>query len=350
MMNRLFESLLEFANAQNQAAWGLFGFIFCALGALVLIGALEQLVRTTRVQGRMIGVRVRNGFFYSVYRYSLPSGQVAEATADSGSGELGDRRDGRLVEFRVDPHEPTRAQVLAGPIWIAIGALVCALGVGMLRTAMSFGPAGPLTYIFVAVFVGMMGSKLVSALRPGRREPGKRSWQAIRSRLRNAGMEPIETFPVQTFDVLPIETLEKEAKRRQLMRRWAPVIVLAGIVLVGLSARSVLKVTYLEWAGIRVPGVVESLAGRGSVTFAQARFTAVSGESNLIKDSIGSSPALYRVGEPVHVLYLPEDPARALIDRGAFNWLPGAALLLAGAGLVRWGLSCRKLPGLPMIR
>jgi hypothetical protein len=51
------------------------------------------------------------------------------------------------------------------------------------------------------------------------------------------------------------------------------------------------------------------------------------------KDNVGSDPPSYRTGDKVTVLYLANEPQRAVIDRGIWN-LAISGILLLGAGLV----------------
>lgn len=63
------------------------------------------------------------------------------------------------------------------------------------------------------------------------------------------------------------------------------------------------------------------------------------------KDGVGASSPLFRKGDGVTVLYVPDDPDDAIIDRGIWNWGLSAGfgaagvllLLLCGRSLIHGG-------------
>ena len=54
------------------------------------------------------------------------------------------------------------------------------------------------------------------------------------------------------------------------------------------------------------------------------------GKKHSFKDSIGSDPPSYRIGQGVAVLYDPADPREARIDRG--RWNKAVPILIGGCG------------------
>src|SRR5271165_1588820 len=102
----MFKMLVDGIGAFNQVGL-LIGALGCAaLGAVLLGNALYWRLHAVRVQGEVIGVRQRGNMFRSVYRYTLPSGQSAEATSSEGSSSLRGRDTGAPCPLLIIPERP----------------------------------------------------------------------------------------------------------------------------------------------------------------------------------------------------------------------------------------------------
>lgn len=92
--------------------------------------------------------------------------------------------------------------------------------------------------------------------------------------------------------------------------------------------------------GIKAEGKVTGFESKDSddsiVYHAIVEFTDQSGNSVKFQDSVGSSHPSFKRGDAVSVLYLPETPSAAMVDRGIFNWVLSGGLIL-GAALFLWG-------------
>jgi hypothetical protein len=96
-------------------------------------------------------------------------------------------------------------------------------------------------------------------------------------------------------------------------------------------------------AGVRAPGVVQSLerGSSGSALYPVVRFVTDGGDTIRFRDAGGSNPSLYRIGDPVTVLYRASDTKSATIDHGLWNSLvPGLVLSFGGilCAVGVWGL------------
>jgi Protein of unknown function (DUF3592) len=122
-------------------------------------------------------------------------------------------------------------------------------------------------------------------------------------------------------------------------RRFAPVFVLFGLGLLAFGLRESHAVWRLELSGARAPGVVRSFEtarddpnSLAVVFHAVVTYTTSSGRQLSFKDQAGYTSPLYPVGEAVTVLYRPDVPSSAIIDRGVWrNWLPAVALYVLGS-------------------
>lgn len=130
-----------------------------------------------------------------------------------------------------------------------------------------------------------------------------------------------------------------DAKQRLLQKRWTPVLLLFGVILLGVGIFLGRSLVRLESGGLRAHGSVESLEWSSSQDHGAYHpvvgFTNQSGDRVHFRDPLGSNPPSFRVGDPVTVLYLAGEPRSAAIDRGWVNWLPSTLSFLFGA-LLCW--------------
>ena len=140
----------------------------------------------------------------------------------------------------------------------------------------------------------------------------------------------------------------REVKKQRVFGSLLAFFGLLFLVVGFLSGREPLR---LKYSGMPAAGTVVKLAassaGNGNGRHAVVRFAALNGDSIQFEDGVGASPPLYRVGDPVKVLYRTDSPASsAIVDRGIWNLLP--AFIFAALGLVclSLGLSMRlqRLP------
>jgi hypothetical protein len=101
---------------------------------------------------------------------------------------------------------------------------------------------------------------------------------------------------------------------------------------------------------VRAPGLVTHLeqirSSRGGYNYRPVvRFTTLNGEYIFFQDKLATKPPLYRGGEQVAVLYLPNDPqSSARIDRGWWKWLAPATLIFIGGLLLMGGRKLLRSP------
>lgn len=132
-------------------------------------------------------------------------------------------------------------------------------------------------------------------------------------------------------------------------RRAAPFLLIVGLAFLLLSFYSGQKMLRLESSGLRASGAVRSLeiANSGSRTVAfypVVEFSTAARTRIRFRDDAGSNPPPYHVGEVVPVLYLPDSPQRAIIDRGLWNALPSIAVFLLGSLLLYVSVRIFRLP------
>ena len=126
-------------------------------------------------------------------------------------------------------------------------------------------------------------------------------------------------------------------------RIWAPVYMVIGLALAGLGMKLGLDMKYTQTSGLSAPGHVINLLSEKSTAadsdymyYPVVEFTTNKGLSITFKDKVGTNPPAHKRGDSVAVIYDPEKPGKAMIDRGPMNWLP-AAISFAFGVLMLWG-------------
>ena len=158
-----------------------------------------------------------------------------------------------------------------------------------------------------------------------------------------SAIDPASITPIEKILATP-DAKQRAQAQSQGNRKMAPFVGLFAVALLAAGLYAAMDIARLEASGLRAPGAVVRLksesgsgAGSGYSYHPIVRFRTDRNATIEFKDSIGSNPPSYRVGDKVTVLYRPDDPrGHAIIDRGPlWNWaIP--ALLLLGAALLGW--------------
>jgi hypothetical protein len=134
-------------------------------------------------------------------------------------------------------------------------------------------------------------------------------------------------------------------------RHFARAFVLVGLGLLAWGVQVSGAMWRLELSGARAPGVVRSFeASRDDPNslalayHAVVTYTIAGGQRVSFKDHRGSTSPQFRVGEAVTVLYRPDLPGSAIIDRGIWNWLGAVALYVLGGVFTLLGVAAMRTP------
>jgi len=335
----MFDLFGLFANtlsAVNQVA-AFMGALACwGFGGLLVGSAVYWRLHAVRVSGEVIGVRRKGNCYNSVYRYLAPSGETCEATSIEGSGSLRGRDTGTQVPLLVIPDKPQEVQEARDHIFTVVGVVLLAVGAGIFWFAVRSWHVGPMTWVVALVFVVHLLNGLRKIVVPGDKSLRSFSLRELIARKEAAAMPASAVVRVEDMAALP-ENRARQAAQRAQLRRLAPFFLLAGLGCLALGVHQSKGLLRLESSGVRASGVVSSFStsrSNNSVTYYPVvTYTNGAGHRILFKDHTGTSPPLYRVGEAITVLYLPQVSGSAIIDRGPWNWLPSVILYLLGAGL-----------------
>jgi|SRR5579883_1967862 len=336
---------LIFGSVQAYQQIGLLvGALVCfGLGALLVGNSVYWHLRALRVSGTIIGVVDQGGTYASVYRYTSSDGSVHEARSTIGTSTATGKETGRVVPLLVSPHDPTSAQE-AGigsleMVFVVAGLLLAVAGIWMGTTAITAYPVTANTWIMAALMSVYGIWHLRRAMVPKGQSPSSpQAWRRARA-ASVAGARPIEQI------VSPADAQQTAANTAKQWKMAAPFALILAMLLIGLAVHQGITLAHLESAGLRGEGQVVGLKAEYSSSshggsysyFPVVRYRSNSNLTLEFKDSIGSNPPSYRVGDKVTVLYLPDTRrSQPMIDRGPFwNWMIPIALG-TGSALVFW--------------
>ena len=330
----------------------LVGLVFVAFGVAVVLSEARARRGAFAQQGEVIGFSTGKGggseapSYHPVVEYVGPDGRkrYLECLVGSSSplGAVGD-----AVAVLVQPEDPEKA-VLKSSLTYGVGA---ALGLMGLASCI----------VFFAVFRATPFSVVSAA--------GLVTWAAYQFR-RSTGAKPMtletwrkykdEAFRPKVFtdaNKAEIQWADPEAvrtaiaKQQKVNRIVLPILVLAGVGLLFLGVHLHKKTGEFLAKAVRAPGVVVEMATNhssdGADTYAPVVEFEHQGRKYTFKDTISSNPPSFRRGEAVGVLYDPDQPRDARIDRG--RWNKAVPILIGGFGALLcllgvWSFSRRAQP------
>jgi len=346
----MFQLIVSAMSALNQVAVFAAALVFGGMGLFLVGNAIYWRLHASRVQGEVIGVRRNGNCLNAVYRYDSPSGESFEATSTEGSDSVRGKETGRVVPLWVIPEKPHEVQERGNHLFTVLGVIFLGSGVALFWVGATAWRTGPMTWVVGGLFLLNLLRRLRRILAPGEKTLPRSGWLAVPELLKAARTaEPSPVQRVEELSSLP-EFRDRQIRARAQFARLAPFLLLSGAGSLAFGVHESHALLRLETSGVRAPGLVTSLiasrGGNGGATYHPVvAYTDQSGRRIVFRDSMGSNPPLYHVGEPVCVLYPPGEPGRAVIDRGVWNWAPSAILYVLGAALVSAGLAAWRRRG-----
>ena len=345
----MFQLVFSTLAAFKQVATFIAGLVCWGLGGLLLGNAVYWRLHAQRVQGEVIGVRRAGNCLNAVYRYVSPAGETVEATSLEGSSSTRGKETGRRVPLWVIPEKPQEVQEAGNHVFTIIGVLLLGAGVGLFWIGATVWRIGPMTWAVGALVLVHLLQKLRSIIAPKDKSLPRLPWRDLLAQMKAARAQAAAPAPVQQVEELMArpEYRVNVIRQRTQLRRFAPIMVLVGVALLGLGVRQSNILRRLESSGVRAYGVVISLRASGSGSggpsyYPVVEYTDGRGQRVVFRDSTGTNPPMYHAGEAVEVLYSPGEEARAVIDRSVWNWLPAILLFLFGGVLLAAGFAAYR--------
>jgi Protein of unknown function (DUF3592) len=339
----MFQLVSGTISAVQQLAAMLAALVCWGIGALLVGDALYWARHAVRVSGEVVGVRQRGNCLNAVYRYVSPSGETCEATSLQGSDSSQGKATGMLVPLLVMPGRPGEVQEARSHVFTIVGIALLAVGAVIFWMAVRSWRSGPMTWVVAAAFLVHIGHRAWSVFFP----PGDKAVKppGWREMLARRAVAAVPDVPVQRLEDLTARPAyqARVSVQRANARRLAPFMLAAGLGLFWLGVHQSQALIRLQASGLRTAGTVTELSrsnssNGGSTYYPVVSYTTRDGKRIVFRDSTGSSPPMYHVGEAVTVLYPPGAGSGAIIDRGIWNWLPAALIYLFGTLLTVFSL------------
>jgi hypothetical protein len=324
------------------------GLALMALGIGIIVVEVRSRRNTELVRARVIGFSVGKSAnpnmssLHTVAEYVGLDGRTYYVEASTGSSAPL-HTVGEDVAVLATPDQPERA-LLKSSLSFFLGGGIALLGLVFVVVFRATFQLNLYSAVMAAVVIGGLASKIRSSWR--KRPFTLEEWQAYKN-----GILSTRVFTEETKDQIawadPGRVVAAIEAQRKANRFAVPKLLVLGIGLLLLSYHFYGKTESFLQTAQRAPGRVVELrvtdSSDGETTYAAVvTYTDDRGTDFTFRDSLSSTPPMYAVGQNVNVLYDPEHPDKAGIDRGIWNyWLtaafgiPGAVLLMCGVHQAR---------------
>jgi hypothetical protein len=275
--------------------------------------------------------------FCPVIGYTDEQGKQHRNMANSSSSSIRGMLPGRRLKIFVDPTSPEKVMMLFD--WwfvVAIGAVIFFIGIPFIQSALKTLTFDGPTMAIAALVTGYFAYKIYSKIHPllDNRTPG--GW-----REKLAGWKKAKgTAESGESEVLSADAIaEHFATQSKQLSRARPVLILVGVALCAgggwwLQHRMDFIASAASAQGKVIRNELSSSGDSESTYHAVVEFVDAQNRQIIYRDSVGSSPPSFSVGEKVKIFYLPNDSRQAMIDRGFWNWLLPGGFSALGALLV----------------
>ncbi len=324
-------------------------FIFIAFGLAFIFFFGLMFFLGNRSSKSSTGVKKKTGFwneyYYPIYEFQSPQGERMEHIEDMGGNTFLHCMPGKEVVLLMFPGNPPKVKkasvvgIIFGLIFLMPGLFIGNVAVSQFDTS----------FVSVLIILGVIGYGVFRVYQKYMLIPEaerRKGWAMIRSG---------EAFDSDNFSVTPSNKTVSPSKGRRMTpdeirarigkqkRNTVIGAFVMALIAGGLGAGAYYaQKSMVEYStrGIKAEGKVTGFQSKDSddstVYHAIIEFNDQSGNSVKFQDSVGSSHPGFKRGDQVSVLYLPEKPTAAMVDRGIFNWTLSSGLIL-GALLFLWG-------------
>jgi Protein of unknown function (DUF3592) len=322
------------------------GLPFVVIGFLIVIWEVRARAGTIPVPATIIGFSsgARDGYYHSVAEYAGPDGvsrYVENAIGSSAPlGSVGD-----ALTVLVKASDPEKA-VIRSPLTYVLGAVIAAMGLAC--CAVFFATFRPTMFSIAgaAVVTGLAAHKVLGWKRSKRLS--LEEWREKKKEMSGRVYTNATKGEIRWMDG---EAVSTAALKQQKTNRLAiPLLLAAGVGIAVLGAYLHRNTSAFLAKALPAAGRVVDLAvnhSSHSSTWSPVVEFEVGDRRYRFKDSIGSDPPSYRRGDAVRVLYDPDQPQRARIDRG--RWNTAIPILIAAFGALLcslgvWSAAQRRRP------
>jgi len=331
----MLEDLIDIFYAREQVMLLLGALGLILLGGALIVDFVMMRLKARSYRGKICGAREQSvsstkagRVYFPVVEYTDESGLRRQAETDAGSSGLADKAPGRTVRLLVVPGRPHEARI-TGYSRLVFSGIFIASGILLGGFAAANYAVNPWTYIVGLVILGAlggMGARKLIIMKGQGGEPGPPDKDnKYKERLKEK-----QSLKFIGPEELHLRLKEQNAKTK----RWAPVAVAVALILIGVGHYLAEDLYVFLLKGKPAAGEIVGYERRRdssmeTVYYPTVEFSDPSGNVVRFMDRVGSSSPGSGGKSNVEVLYLPENPESAMIDRGMGNWAaPGGILFL----------------------
>ncbi len=310
-------------------AFGGFGGVFLLLFAAgVFFNNRKSEVKETEEKHSIM-----NEIYYPVYEFKNARGDLVEHSSKNGSNSFLSSVPGSYTRILIDPNNPEKVKlpsmaiIIFGLVFLLPGLFIGGLA---LQQELNY-----MTFVIPVIFLGYIGFKIMRFVR----KIPKKEWNEGLADLKKNGITVTSSSGNYKSARLlePHEVKIRIRKHTGYMRIWGVFLLLISAGLGTGSYFSGLSMIDMVRNGVKAKGEVVDIESRyssssdssGYTYYAVVEFKDMSNATHRFRDSVGSSSSLYKRGDDVDVIYMPEDKSDAIIDRGLMNWGLSGGLAIA---------------------
>jgi len=334
-----FHTIFKGIQLFESGMWFIGGLVLCLIGGLFTWEALAFRRRAYRVTARILGVIPNTtnenikAAYHPVYEFTARDGELVRMKSRSAVNIAGNLPETQRT-FLCDPENKYELRSTK-PIQVLVGMVLFFSGLGLFKIASVTGRSLMWSGLIAAglillwILKGILTSKGETLADRPPKIPRLRLWKK--------GKAP------DKFDLADILTEGQHwqalLKQDKSIVRWMPLFLLLATFLLGFGGYRGYQRIWLTIAGGRTAGEVVRIDSKESTDnstsyYSIVEFTSLQGKPIEVRDNIGSSSPVDQRGDKLGVIYDPDDPECALIDRGFWSWLLPVGFSLVGVLIV----------------
>jgi len=337
----MLEHLIDALLAREQIILLLGGIGMVLLGGIFIADHWFWRLCAARYPGTLIGVREKhpqgrtgNSVYFPVIEYTNEAGDRVTAETDTGSSGLADKVPGSPVTLLIREDKPREGRIL-GYTGLVFGLIFAAVGTVLGSIALTAYAVTAWTFIIGVLLVAvLLALGLWKLARAEQLETG-REFSARKYRER---LEKKQAMPLLKMEEIRPRLKNMEARAAKI----SPLMGLAGLAIAGTGHWMAQDLYHLLLSGETARGQITGYervyrpTNRNHIYYPRVTFTTDEGRTVQFQDRIGSGSSTTgrRSGATVTVIYYVDNPERAIIDRGWWNWAFPFGMLLIGVLII----------------
>jgi hypothetical protein len=294
---------------------------------------VQAQIKAVRVEGNLnlsSATKHSGACYYPVYEYKSPDGVLIEAESNSGSSSLHNKEPGKVVYILVHPYRPFQALEEGNGV-LLLSLFFIAIAVGLFMIAFNSFKTSLMTFVFLGGFILYEISRYVSKITPP--TLSLTEWQQKRAKEFAKKRSKLRQLTTDEY-------MQLVRNQDQMLKKWIPLYLLLGLVFLGVSYHLSKDTQNMLMNGINISGEVVGLYTNPNSSGKKlyhniVRFKTKEGQVFQFTDKVGSSIPMDSNKQVVTVIYEPNNPHHAIVDRGFWNWMPTAVTLTPGL-LILW--------------